>query len=66
MELQEIEYAAKIVYTICRDHPELCPHNYQLKMITHDRENNRDIETYQCIICGSRKNIEKPYTETEN
>lgn len=31
MDIGDIEFAAKIVYAICREHPEIRPHSHEWK-----------------------------------
>ena len=51
MELHEIEYAAQIVFDMCKNHPEICPHHWQLieKELSKDKITYR----YRCHICDS-------------
>lgn len=56
MELHEIEYAAQIVFDMCRNHPEICPHHWQL--IETQLSGTKLISTYRCHICDTEKQEE--------
>lgn len=51
MELGQIEYAAQIIFTMCREHPELCPHDYEWEW-SQTKENIKE-EHYKCRLCGN-------------
>ena len=55
MDTNQIEMACRIVFRICEEHPELCPHEYRLTSSTKPEEIDgkmyRDV-TYKCGICG--------------
>ena len=46
MDVNDIERAAHIVYQICREHPEICPHDYEWYM------SNGLVSYYKCTLCG--------------
>jgi hypothetical protein len=51
MDLNSLELAANIVFRMCREHPEICPHDYQFRYsIQH--ENGSVTKCYRCQICG--------------
>jgi hypothetical protein len=52
MDLQQIEYAAEIVFRMCREHPEICPHNYTWTSSTTNKEVKQITHRYVCSICG--------------
>lgn len=51
MDIYELEEAAHIVYIMCRNHPELCPHQYEWESST--TVNNVTTDQYRCRICGT-------------
>ena len=58
MDLGQIEFAAKIVFAMCREHPEICPHSYSWHWSSAPDENGYREAHYTCEICGHQK-IEK-------
>lgn len=60
MELWELERAASIVYEMCRQHPEICPHDWEYHFSRPiDAEGKVKEVHYKCCICG----IEETRTE---
>lgn len=60
MDIIEHELATKMFFEFCRQHPELCPHDYHwISKSVPDLEGNC-IVTYKCGICG---NIDKRITK---
>ena len=61
MDLQMLEMAANVVFEMCRQHPEICPHNYHWVGTSAPDEEGKCIELYRCDLCGSeyRRTIEK-------
>lgn len=51
MDLDSLELAANVVFEMCRQHPELCPHHYEWKA-SIQREDGTKLEYYRCRICG--------------
>ena len=51
MNIEDIEFAAEIVYAICREHPEICPHSYEWKWIKVKENETREVH-YKCRLCG--------------
>lgn len=51
MDINSLELAANIVFKMCREHPELCPHDSQF---THSVQHKDGSVTkyYACQICG--------------
>ena len=39
MDLRQLEYAAEILFRMCREHPEICPHDYHWSGTTTDKAN---------------------------
>lgn len=52
MDLRQLEYAAEILFRMCREHPEICPHDYHWSGTTTDKANNVEIKRYVCGLCG--------------
>lgn len=52
MDLYKLEKAAMIVFEMCRQHPEICPHDYEW-CCTKINEDGKYVEYYRCNLCGS-------------
>ena len=52
MELNHLELAAEIVFELCRQHPELCPHHYEWTS-SIQRKDGTTLKRYKCQICGN-------------
>ena len=54
MDNNQIELAARIVFRICEEHPDICPHDYhwikESDIYEIDDQSYRDI-TYRCGLC---------------
>lgn len=61
MHLQELEYAAQVVFAMCRQHPELCPHDFTLNSV--EESENTKVEHYECVLCGIEATREVGDTE---
>lgn len=55
MNLYVLEKAANIVFAMCRQHPELCPHDWEWVSTNM----NTGVERYRCNICGKEKTFLK-------
>jgi hypothetical protein len=44
---------------MCREHPEVCPHDYRWSGSITDKANNVEIERYNCCLCGMELKKEK-------
>lgn len=53
MELYMLERAAKIIFEICKTHPEICPHEYEWVWTSAPDEDGTRVEHYHCILCGT-------------
>ncbi len=53
MDLRQLEYAAEILFRMCREHPEICPHDYHWCSSTTDKITGECVERYRCDLCGS-------------
>lgn len=55
MDTNQIEIACRIVFKICEEHPEICPHDYHWTKSSKPEEIDgkiyRDV-TYKCGLCG--------------
>jgi hypothetical protein len=54
MTNEQIEKAAEIVFTMCKSHPEFCPHQFQEKTIKTDNIKKTEEILRVCNICGKR------------
>ena len=52
MDLYTLEKAAMIVFEMCRQHPEICPHDYEW-YCTRTNEDGEYVEYYRCNLCDS-------------
>lgn len=52
MDLRMLERAAMIVFEMCRQHPEICPHDYEWYWTSAPDENGNRTEHYTCNLCG--------------
>ena len=52
MDIAQIEYAAQMFFRMCKEHPEVCPHDYHWSGTTVDRASNVEIKKYICGLCG--------------
>lgn len=50
MDLSTLERAAYIVFAMCEQHPEICPHDYEWEW-SKTNENIKE-EHYKCKLCG--------------
>lgn len=55
MELYDLEKAAVLFYAMCRNHPEICPHEFEFNwsQIIDDKKHIH----YKCTICGCEKEV---------
>ena len=52
MDLRFIEKAAEVIFEMCRQHPEICPHDYHWSM-SRIVENGKEEKHYTCGLCGN-------------
>ena len=52
MDLRILEKAAMVVFEMCRQHPEICPHDYEWYWTNTNKDGKR-VEHYKCNLCGS-------------
>ena len=57
MDLNTLEYCANKFLEMCVNHPEICPHDYQL--ILREHKANKIITYYRCGLCGHETSIEE-------
>lgn len=50
MDIRDIELATEIVYAICREHPDICPHSYEWEW-SNKKDGTREVY-YKCRLCG--------------
>lgn len=48
MDIHQLEYAANMFFKMCREHPEVCPHDW--KWCETNYVNRK--HTYRCNLCG--------------
>ena len=51
MNLYMLEKAAHVIFAMCREHPEICPHDYEWYWTQN--KDGKYIEHYKCNLCGS-------------
>lgn len=51
MDINYIEFAANVVFRMCREHPEICPHNYRWRWTSAPKDGKREAH-YICDLCG--------------
>lgn len=54
MDIHQLEYAAKLVFAMCREHPEICPHDWSLTMIEGLPDGQHKMH-YVCRVCDQTK-----------
>ena len=52
MDLGQLEFAANLIFELCRQHPELCPHHYLLVAQVESVKDGIIEKRYVCDICG--------------
>lgn len=54
MDIRQMEMATELVFRMCQEHPEICPHIYQWTRSSTETIDGKKIETstYKCGICG--------------
>ena len=52
MDVHMLEYAAEILFRICREHPEICPHDYSWSCSMKSTEGGKLENHYTCRLCG--------------
>ena len=55
MNIYALEKAAEIVFAMCRQHPELCPHDWGWVSTNL----NTGEKKYKCNICGKQKTLKE-------
>ena len=60
MDLNQLGFAANLIFELCRQHPELCPHQYEWRGSCGPNENgdtvNFTTSATQCKISDNGKN----------
>ena len=51
-DLVKFEYMSDILFRMCREHPEICPHDYNWSGTVIDKVNGVEIKKYVCKLCG--------------
>ena len=52
MDIHMLEYAAEILFRMCREHPEICPHDYSYRYGMKSTEEGKLENHYTCCLCG--------------
>ena len=52
MDIRHLEFAAEKFFEMCREHPEICPHDYEWHWTSAPDENGKRTEHYNCNLCG--------------
>ena len=52
MNLAMLEKAAVVVFAMCREHPEICPHDY-IWSGSRTLDNGKKEAHYKCSLCGT-------------
>ena len=52
MDVHMLEYAAEILFRMCREHPEICPHDYNWSGSMKSTEEGKLENHYTCCLCG--------------
>lgn len=52
MDIEYIEHAARLFFEMCRNHPEICPHEYRWTM-TETMKDGSEMDHYKCQLCGN-------------
>ena len=52
MDIHTLEYAAEILFRMCREHPEICPHDYSWYYSRESKEEGKLENHYTCRLCG--------------
>ena len=52
MDVYMLEYAAEILFRMCREHPEICPHDYRWSYSMKSTEEGKLESHYTCSLCG--------------
>ena len=52
MHRQELERAANVIFRLCREHPELCPHDFRWHHSKPSEVEGKTEHTFVCDLCG--------------
>ncbi len=52
MNIQYVEFAAELFFKMCREHPEICPHDYHW-ITKKDNKDGTETVNYRCSLCES-------------
>lgn len=57
MEIRQIEYTAELFLKMLRNHPELCPHDWEFWCSYPNIQDGKSGKTYEyrCSICGKEE-----------
>lgn len=54
MDTKDIELAVEKFFEMCKEHPEICPHDYEFKSSGYNDDVKWEIH-YVCKLCGNEK-----------
>lgn len=54
MDIKYLEFAAEKFFEMCREHPEICPHDYHWQLTSRHNENDELRKYYVCGLCGNK------------
>ena len=55
MNLQDLEFAAQVIFRLCAEHPEICPHHYNWTSSSFNKETKMYTHHYICSLCGTER-----------
>lgn len=53
MDLRYIEKAADVIFRMCREHPEICPHDYSWTCTKTLNDGKEEVH-FVCQLCGNK------------
>ena len=52
MDIHMLEFAAHTLFRMCKEHPEICPHDYHWSYSSKSTEEGKLEKHYVCSLCG--------------
>jgi len=62
MDIHMLEYATETLFRMCREHPEICPHDYSWSYSRESTEEGKLEKHYTCRLCG-REDVRIEYEQ---
>lgn len=53
MDIHQLEFCADLIYRLCKNNPDLCPHDF-----CWNRTDKTGRKEYECSVCGKIKILE--------